>query len=54
MGEQMSDDEPTPAPDLEQAPGWQVLDSDGNVVDAGEVVQLEAAGNPDDDEEDQQ
>jgi hypothetical protein len=44
-------DEPKPEPDLEQAPGWQVLDPDGNVVDSGEVVQLEAVGNPDDEED---
>jgi hypothetical protein len=44
-------DEPTPGPDLEQAPGWQVIDPDGNVVDSGPIVQLEAVGNPDGEEQ---
>jgi hypothetical protein len=35
-------DEPTPAPDLDEAPGWVVLDPDGNVVDSGALTELEA------------
>jgi hypothetical protein len=31
--------DPTPAPDLDEAPGWVVLDPDGNVVDSGPVIQ---------------
>jgi hypothetical protein len=27
----------------EQAPGWQVVDPDGNVVDSGPLTQAEAA-----------
>lgn len=35
-------DESTPArPDLDEAPGWVVLDPDGNVVDSGPLVALE-------------
>jgi hypothetical protein len=30
-------DEPVPQPDLDEAPGWVVLDSDGNVVDSGPI-----------------
>jgi hypothetical protein len=29
-------------PDLETAPGWQVLDPDGNVVASGALTQLQA------------
>lgn len=36
----MSD--PTPAPDVEQAPGWYVTDPDGNVVDSGPVTEAQA------------
>lgn len=37
-------DHPTeaPAPDLDEAPGWVVLDPEGNVVDSGPVMQLAA------------
>lgn len=48
-------DEPVASePDLEQAPGWQVIDADGNVVDSGPLTELEAVGNPGDDEQEQQ
>lgn len=30
-----------PAPDLDEAPGWVVLDPDGNVVDSGSLTELE-------------
>lgn len=37
-------DAPTPAePDIEQAPGWQVIDPDGNVVDSGPLTEAQAA-----------
>lgn len=29
-------------PDLDEAPGWAVLDPDGNVVDSGPLTELEA------------
>jgi len=45
----MSDEQPTP--DLEQAPGWQVLDPDGNVVDSGPIVQLEAVADTGEEQE---
>lgn len=32
----------TPGPDLDEAPGWVVLDPDGNVVDSGPLTELEA------------
>lgn len=35
-------DEPTPQPDVEQAPGWVVLDPEGNVVDSGPITELQA------------
>lgn len=36
--------DPTPVqPDVEQAPGWQVLDPDGNVVDSGPLTEAQAA-----------
>jgi len=47
----MFDEQPTPAPDLEQAPGWQVLDPDGNVVDSGPIVQLEAVADTGEEQE---
>jgi hypothetical protein len=31
-----------PQPDLDEAPGWVVLDPDGNVVDSGPLTELEA------------
>lgn len=30
------------APDLGEAPGWVVLDPDGNVVDSGPLTELES------------
>lgn len=33
----MSDEQPGTAPDLDEAPGWVVLDADGNVVDSGPI-----------------
>lgn len=50
----MIDEPVAPEPDIEQAPGWFVTDPDGNVVDSGPIVQLEAVGNPDDAEQEQQ
>lgn len=33
-------DEQTPAqPDIEQAPGWVVLDGDGNIIDSGPLTE---------------
>lgn len=32
-----------PQPDLEQAPGWAVLNPDGNVVDSGPLTEAKAA-----------
>lgn len=32
-----------PQPDLDEAPGWVVLDPDGNVVDSGAISQAQAA-----------
>jgi hypothetical protein len=38
-------DEPTPVPDLDEAPGWIVTDADGNVVDSGPLTEaLPASG----------
>lgn len=36
-------DEPTPQPDLDEAPGWVVRDPDGNVVDSGPLTRAEPA-----------
>lgn len=33
----MSDEQPTPTPDVDEAPGWRVLDPDGNVVASGPI-----------------
>lgn len=44
-------DESQPQPDVEEAPGWVVLDPDGNVVDSGPLTQLEAVGNPEEQEQ---
>ncbi len=49
-------DQPTQLqPDLEQAPGWVVLDPDGNVVDSGTLTHAQAAfliGEPTEGEQD--
>jgi hypothetical protein len=37
----MADEQTPPAPD--EAPGWQVLDPDGNVVQSGQISQAQAA-----------
>ena len=37
------DDEMQLAPDTDEVSGWVVLDPDGNVIDSGPVVALEAA-----------
>ena len=39
----MSDEATTPQPDLDEAPGWVVLDPDGNVVDSGPITHAQAA-----------
>jgi hypothetical protein len=31
-----------PAPDLDEAPGWRVIDPDGNVVDSGPISHAQA------------
>lgn len=33
----MTDEQPTP-PAADEAPGWQVIDPDGNVIDSGPIV----------------
>ena len=38
----MTDPTP-PQPDIEQAPGWQVIDPDGNVGDSGPLTEAQAA-----------
>jgi hypothetical protein len=48
----MSDEQPTP--DVDEAPGWKVLDPDGNVVESGPAVELEAVAETGTSEEEQQ
>jgi hypothetical protein len=47
-------DEPTPTPDVDEAPGWLVLDPDGNVVDSGPIVDLTAVADTGEPEQEQQ
>lgn len=46
----MSDE---PMPDLDEAPGWVVLDPDGNVVDSGSVIELLAVADTGEEQEQQ-
>lgn len=38
----MSNETQAPAPDIAEAPGWVVLDPDGNIVDSGPVTEAMA------------
>lgn len=40
----MSDEPVQPQPDVDEAPGWVVLDPDGNVVQSGGVTIAQADG----------